>query len=201
MSRRQTFWDQNCPIGSHLNFFCRGTPKNAKKCFFFTFGQFTRVFGIGTQIRGTTMRKLRSWAFRKCRTFWVWESPKGSYCCSKSTDFEILGPLAKLRTVPKKSHGNNFDFSDPARNQRGTNPIGKPLIPCQTRKIKIVAVTFFLNASSDPIFFLKNDWTLTANNSPLKSRTPKKYHIFGKFWTCSFTWWYPGYGIVFKKFE
>ena len=34
MSHRQTFWDQNCPIGSHLKFFCRGTPKNAKKCFF-----------------------------------------------------------------------------------------------------------------------------------------------------------------------
>ena len=28
---------------------------------FFTFGQFTRVFGIGTQIRGTTM----------CTTFWM----------------------------------------------------------------------------------------------------------------------------------
>ena len=168
---------------------------------FFTFGQFTRVFGIGTQIRGTTMRKLRSWAFRKCRTFWVWESPKGSYCCSKSTDFEILGPLAKLRGVTKKSHGHNFDFSGPARNQRGTNPYGKPLIPCQPRKIKIVAVTFFCDASSDPFFFLKFDLTLTANNSPLKSRTPKKYHIFGILRMWGFRWWYPGYGIVFENFE
>ena len=35
MSHRQTFWDQNCPIGSHLNFFCRGTPKNAKNASFY----------------------------------------------------------------------------------------------------------------------------------------------------------------------
>ena len=118
-----------------------------KKMRFFTFGQFTRVFGIGTQIRGTTMRKLRSWAFRKCRTFWVWESPKGSYCCSKSTDFENLGPLAKLRGVTKKSHGQNFDFSGLARNQRLTNRVGSTLIPCRARKIKIVAVTFFCDAS------------------------------------------------------
>ena len=103
----------------------------------------------------------------------------GSYYCSKSTDFEIFGLSPKIRGVTKKRHGHNFDFLGPPRNQRGTNPIGKPLIPCQTRKIKIVAVTFFLNASSDPIFFLKFDLTLTANNSPLKSRTPQKYHIFG----------------------
>ncbi len=148
MSRRQTFWDQNCPIGSHLNFFCRGTPKIAKKRLFFTFGQFTRDFGIGTQIRGTTMRKLRSWAFRKCRTFWVWESPKGSYCCSKSTDFEILGPLAKLRGVTKKRHhGHNFEFSGLPWIGGLVHPISYPTYSFQARKIKIVAVTFFCDAS------------------------------------------------------
>ena len=114
MSHRQTFWDQNYPIGSHLNFFCRGTPKNAKKCFFFTFGKFTRVFGIGTQIRGTTMRKLRSWAFRKCCTFWVYDVLKGSYWPSKSTDFENMGLLPKIRGVAKKQHSVKNAFSDPA---------------------------------------------------------------------------------------
>ena len=113
---------------------------------FFTFGQFTRVFGIGTQIRGTTMRKLRSWAFRKCRTFWVWESPKGSYCCSKSTDFEILGPLAKLRGVTKKSHGHNFDFLGLKRIAKVTHMVDQTCYSFQTRKLKIVAVSFFLTS-------------------------------------------------------
>ena len=49
----------------------------------------------------------------------------------------------------------------------------------QARKIKIVAVLFFY-ASSDPFFFWKFDLTLTANNSPLKTATLKKYHIFRK---------------------
>ena len=49
--------------------------------------------------------------------------------------------------VTKKSHGHNFDFSGLARNQRLTIRVGSTLIPCRVRKIKIVAVTFFLNAS------------------------------------------------------
>ena len=168
---------------------------------FFTFRQFTRVFGIGNQIRGTTMRKLRSWAFRKCRTFWVWESPKGSYWASKSTDFENFGLLPKIRGVAKKRHGHNFDFSDSPLNQRGPHMVGPTLIQWRVRKIKIVAVSFFCNTAFCCWKKLKNEWTLTANNSPLKSRTPKKYHIFGKLRTCSFTWCNPGYGIVFENFE
>ena len=50
-------------------------------------------------------------------------------------------------SVKKKSHGHNFDFSGLARNQRLTNRVGSTLIPWRARKIKIVAVTFFLNAS------------------------------------------------------
>ena len=68
------------------------------------------------------------------------------------------------------------------------------LILC-TRHFYQYRTAFFLNASSDPIFFLKFDLTLTANNSPLKSRTPKKYHIFGILRTSAFAWWYPGWHI------
>ena len=107
----------------------------------------------------------------------MWESPKGSYCCSKSTDFEILGPLAKLRGVTKKSHGHNFDFSGLKRIGWVTNRVDHTCYSFQPRKIKIVAVTFFCDASFPSIFFSKFDLTLTANNSPLKSRTTKKYHI------------------------
>ena len=38
---------------------------------------------------------------------------KGSYWLSKSTDFEILSPLQKIRGVAKKRHGHNFDFLGP----------------------------------------------------------------------------------------
>ena len=159
----------------------------------------TQNFQILYHIQGTTMRMLTSWGFRKCGSFGPGEFLKRSYWLSKSSNFSNFFE-SKMR-CQKKRHGHNFDFSGLPRNQRGTNPIGKPLIPCQTRKIKIVAVTFFCYASSDPIFFLKFDLTLTANNSPLKSRTPQKYHIFGKLRTSAFSWCPPGYGIVFENFE
>ena len=153
---------------------------------FFTFGQFTRVFGIGTQIRGTTMRILTSWGFRKCRTFWVWESPKGSYWASKSTDFENLGPLPKIRGVAKKRHGHNFEFSGTKRISALVNPMSYVGYSFQARKIKIVAVLFFLTPPPTH-FFWKFDSTLTVNNSPLKTPTPKNYHILGKPRTWTFT--------------
>ena len=37
-------------------------------------------------------------------------------------------------------------------------------------------------------FFLKFDLTLTVNNSPLKTATLKKYHIFGNLRTSAFQW-------------
>ena len=49
--------------------------------------------------------------------------------------------------------------------------------------------------------FLEFDKTLTANNSHLKTATPKNYHIFGILRTSAFTWWYLGWGIVFQNFE
>ena len=35
----------------------------------------------------------------------------------------------------------------------------------------------------------------------LKKLHPHKLHIFGKPWTCPFTWCHPGWVIVFEKFE
>ena len=168
---------------------------------FFTFGQFTRLFGIGTQIRGTTMRKLRSWAFRKCCTFWVYDVLKGSYRPSKSTDFENLGPLPKIRGVTKKQHSVNNDRTDLKRIGLVVHPMGHPSYSCRVRKCIFDRVLFFCDTSFSKFEKLKNDWTLTANNSPLKSRRPKKYHIFGILRMWGFRWWYPGYGIVFENFE
>ena len=62
--------------------------------------------------------------------------------------------------------------------------------------------SYWLSKSSNfSFFFWKFYLTLTANNSPLKSRTPKKYHIFGILRMWGLRWWYPGYGIVFENFE
>ena len=97
------------------------------------------------------MRKLTSRGFRKCGTFWVYDFLKGSYWLSKSS--QILRKKWRGRRRHKKSHGHNFDFSGLARNQRGPNMVGSTLIPWRARKIKIVAVTFFvtpLNFANGP---------------------------------------------------
>ena len=126
---------------------------------------------------------------------------KGELLAVKVNRLWNFESVTKNKRCCKKRHGHNFEFSDLSLNQRLGNPLFSALIQRRLWKLKIVAVSFFCNAAFCCWKKLKNDWTLTANNSPLKSRTPKKYHIFGKLWTCSFTWWYPGYGIVFENFE
>ena len=48
---------------------------------------------------------------------------------------------------------------------------------------------FFCDVATQGIFFLGFDPTLGANNSGLKPLNIEKYHIFGKPWACSSTWW------------
>ena len=66
---------------------------------------------------------------------------------------------------------------------------------------KIVAVSYFRNGHTRAEFFFEFDPTSTGNNSPLKSATPKKYHIFEILRTSDSTWYPPGWGIVFENFE
>ena len=131
----------------------------------------------------------------------MWESPKGSYWASKSTDFENLGLLPKIRGVTKKQHSVNNDRTDLKRIGVLVHPIGYPSYSCRVRKCIFDRVLFFCNASFRNFFGGKFDLTLTANNSPLKSRTNKNYHIFGNLRTSAFQWCPPGYGIVFENFE
>ena len=58
-------WRQNFPIGGPLNFFCKASPKNAKKQLFLLLGNYSRFWDWHTN-QGITMWKLRSWRFRKC---------------------------------------------------------------------------------------------------------------------------------------
>ena len=47
----------------------------------------------------------------------------------------------------KKRHGHNFDFFGPKRIARLLDIVEKPCYSFQTKKIKIVAVSFFLDAA------------------------------------------------------
>ena len=125
---------------------------------------------------------------------------KGELLLLKVNRLWNFGSVSKIKRCHKKSHGHNFDFSGLKRITGVFHPISYLGYSFQARKIKIVAVLFF-DASSDPFFLWKFYLTLTANNSPLKSRTPQKYHIFGNLRTSAFSRWYPGYGIVFENFE
>ena len=161
------------------NFFRSGHEKLQKTAFFAKIPS-PQYFCVGKFFRDRTMRKLSSRGFRKCGTFGSCELFNGSYCCSKSTDFEIFGLSPKIRGVKKKKNCHNFEFLGTKRISAVVHPMNYLGYSFQARKIKIVAVLFFFNTSSDPFFFWKFHLTLTVNNSPLKSRTPKKYHIFGK---------------------
>ena len=87
----------------------------------------------------------------------------------------------KLGGVKKKRHGHNFDFSGLKGIGWVTNRVDQTCYSFQPRKIKIVAVTFFLLRLlillTDPKF--QSLLTLSSNNSPLETPTPKKYDIFG----------------------
>ena len=83
--------------------FLRGTPKNAKKRFFFGFRQITWDFDIETHIQGTTMWNPTSWRFRKCGSFWAYEFLNGSYCCSKLAHCQNFGSVTKNKRCHKKT--------------------------------------------------------------------------------------------------
>ena len=64
--------------------------------------------------------------------------------------------------------------------------MGHPSYSCRVRKCIFDGVLFFCYTSTHQFFFLKFELTLNANNSPLESRTPKKYYIFGNLRTSAF---------------
>ena len=142
-------------------------------------------------IQARSMWKLTSRAFRKCGTYWAYHVLNGSYCWSKSDGFEILAPSAKIRGVPKKRHGHNFEFWALPLNQRWANHVGPSLIQFQAPKFEIVAVSFFWNASFPAKFSSEFDPTLTANSYGLKPSNLKNYNIFGILRTSAFRWYHP----------
>ena len=71
---------------------------------------------------------------------------KGELLAVKVQSFFNFFSTAKCG-VAKKRHGHNFEFSEPALNQGGKKWVSQALIQRQVRKLKIVAVSFFCNAS------------------------------------------------------
>ena len=147
------------------------------------------------------MLKSTSSAFQKCGTFCVYDFLKGSYWLSKFSNISIFFDTQKQ--CQKKSHGHNFEFSEPALNQSRKKCVSQALIQWWVRKLKIVAVSFFFDIAyfSWQTHFCCPLLTLSSNNSPLETPTPKKYDIFGKLRTWGFTWWYPGFGYQYQKLE
>ena len=130
-----------------LEFFLESIAKKCKNGQFFAFSQIKWDFATASYIQGTTMWKLTSWPFRKCRTYWDLKFLNGSYWWSKSEDSEILASLAKISGVTKKRHGHNFQIWGLKRIAGVVNRVDYTGYSFQTSILKIVAVSFFCNAS------------------------------------------------------
>ena len=104
----------------------------------------TQIFQILYHIQGTTMLKSTSSAFQKCGTFCVYDFLKGSYWLSKLSNISIFFNIQNR--CHKKRHGHNFDFLGLKRIAKVTHMVDQTCYSFQTRKLKIVAVSFFLTS-------------------------------------------------------
>ena len=173
-------------------FFLQSITQNCQKRRILALYQITWDFDMEHHIQGTTMWSLTSRRFRKCGSFWASEFLNGSYRCSKLTDCEILGPLQKIRGVPKKRHGHNNEFWGLKRIAGPPHHVRRPCYSFQTPKLNIVAVSFFWNASFPAKKFSQFKPTLAADNYGLKPLILKNYNIFGMLWRCPLPWFHPG---------
>ena len=146
-----------------LEFFLESIAKKCKNGQFFAFSQIKWDFATASYIQGTTMWKLTSWPFRKCRTYWDLKFLNGSYWWSKSEDSEILAPLAKIIGRKKKHSVKNQIWELPL-NQPLNNPIPPSLIQYGASNLIFGWVLFFFTAPFPAIFFFRFGSTSTANN-------------------------------------
>ena len=92
-----------------------------------------------------------------------------SFCCSKSTDIEILDSLAKVRGAKaEKRHSHNFEFFIPTTESAWA----------QHGLILAYSMAGSKNQYCGGVLFsFTSNFTLTANNSTLKTPTHKNFHI------------------------
>ena len=141
--------------------------------------------------------KLTSWRFRKCGSFLFYNFLNQTYGCSKSTESEILSLSSKLCGVKKKRHGYNFEFWLLIWIGPEKYHVRPMFYSYGGLKLKIVAVSFFLNTAILPKKFLRFDPTWGSYNSGLKNYRITNNHIFGIARTSAFIW-HPR--IPLKKF-
>ena len=144
---------------------------------------------------------LSSRGFRKCGTFGVYDFLKGSYWLSKFSHFSIFFN-SKMRCCKKKTRPQ-FWFFGLATESVWVPPCGAHADSVASPKNQNCGRVFFLQhlliLLTDPKF--QSLLTLSSNNSPLETPTPKKYDIFGILRTWASTWWYPGFGYQYQKLE
>ena len=191
MSYGQGVKRQYWPNQKFLKFFSRGTPKNAKNVFFLLFGKLLEILILKHISRVPPWESSRPDVSENVVVFGPRSSGMGVIAARSWRTAKFLGPLQKIRGVKKKRHGHNNEFWALPLNQRVINHVGPTLIPYQSRKLNIVAVSFFGNARFYWNFFSKFDPTLSAYNYASKTPNFKNYHIFGILRTSAFTWYPP----------
>ena len=106
-------------------------------------------------IQARSMWKLTSRAFRKCGTYWAYQVLNGSYCWSKSDGFEILAPLAKIRSRKKKETRPQFCDLGPEIESACNQPCFFYADSISGPKTQNCGRVFFFYGSFSINFFLK----------------------------------------------
>ena len=147
------------------------------------------------------MRKVTSWEFRKCCSFWVLKVLNPSYWLSKLG--ENLRKNSEERRCQKKKTRPQFwvlgAAIESAWAQHGwfhADSMAAVKTHYCGRLIFFYTALFLV---TDPKFHSPS--TLSSDNSRSKTPRPKNYHIFGKLWTWGFTWWYPGYVFQYQNLK
>ena len=155
MSYGEACWRQCCPIGSHLNFFWRVSRKNAKTGNFLHLVKLSEILLLHHISRVPPCESWRPDGSENVGligflSFWT-----GVIAAQSRKKVKFSGTLAKISGVTKKRHGHNFQNFGSISNQREGNPLHSTLIRYGAEISKIVAVSFFLNAFFQGIFFFE----------------------------------------------
>ena len=126
-------------------FFADGHPKTQKNVFFCISHNYS-TFWCRRPYMGSTMRKLTSWRFQKCVTYWGSEFLNGSYGSSKSTESAIFDSSPKISGVTKKEICHNNENLVSKRIAPQDNPIGSSFYSFRASIPVIFALLFFCDA-------------------------------------------------------
>ena len=130
-------------------FFYRPDTENGQKRYFSHFCKLLQCKNFQEVSEGAIW-KLTSWRFRKCGSFFILWFLNQTYGCSKSTESEILSLSSKLCGVQKKRHGYNFEFWLLIWIGSENYHVRPMFYSYGGLKLKIVAVSFFLNTAILP---------------------------------------------------